>query len=165
MYDYIPIPGEVETTASPVTPQTTMGITEKHVKVSKNSEEEEDNYSPVTPSLMVEISETMDSMSRTETAVFSVDGSDSDNTVKYNATETIKPNEDMTENEPPIEIDLTEGESIVLNEEVRLNTPIANESNKNSESDSLEITTDTQKSRGRSRRQSSRAKSSAKSAP
>ena len=61
MYDYIPIPGAVETTASPVTPQTTMGITEKHVKVSENctqeddSEDEEDTYSPDTPSLMEEI--------------------------------------------------------------------------------------------------------------
>ena len=145
-----------------------MGITE-NVKVSENctqeDDSEEDNYSPDTPSLMVEISETLDSMSRTETAVFSMDDSDSDDTVAYNAPETIKPAEDMTDDEPPLEINFTEGKTIVLNEEVRLNTPIAKESDKNTESDIIEDTTDTQKSRGRSRRQSSRAKSSAKSAP
>ena len=71
----------------------------------------------------------------------------------------------MTDDKRPLEINLTEGETIVLNEEVRLNTPIAKESDKNTEGDIIEDTTDTQKSRGRSRRQSSRARSSAKSAP
>ena len=59
MYDYIPIPDAAETTASPVTPHSSMGITEKHMKVPENctqednSEDEEDTYSPDTPSLIV----------------------------------------------------------------------------------------------------------------
>ena len=99
MYKFIPIPGAIETTASPVTPHTTMGITEKNMKVSENStnednsEKEEGNFSTDTPSLMLEISAALDSISRTETAVFSVDASDSDsdNTVEYNAPESTKP--------------------------------------------------------------------------
>ena len=75
-------------------------------------------------------------MSRTETTVFSVD--DSDNTIEYNAPDTIKHTEDITDEEPTIEIDLTKGDSIVLNEEVRLKTPIAKESDKNNEPENLE---------------------------
>ena len=104
MYDYIPIPGAAETTASPVTPHSSEGITEKHVKVSENctqeDDSEEDNYSPDTPSLMEEISETLDTMSRTP-AVFSVD--DSDDTVDYDGPENIQHVEDVTDDEPPLE--------------------------------------------------------------
>ena len=52
-----------------------MGFTENQVKVSENctheedSEDEEDKYSPDTPSLMVKISEKLDIVSRTEQAV------------------------------------------------------------------------------------------------
>ena len=121
---------------------TSIKVGETSVQFSINSEVE-------TPSLMLEISAALDSMSRTETAVFSVDASDSDSdsTVEYNAPEYTKPNEDMTDEDKPIEIDLTKGELIELNEEARMNIPIATESDENTEHDNLGDTVNKEKSK------------------
>ena len=126
MSDYIPIPGAAETIASQVTQHSSMGTTEKHLNVFEKctqedeSEDEEDTYSQNTPSLMEEISATLDTMSRTEPTVFTVD--ESNDTVEYEGPEHIQQVEDVTDDdtEPPLEIDLTEGDAIVLNEDVRL---------------------------------------------
>ena len=77
-----------------------------------NSEDEEDNLPTDTPSLMLEISEALDGMSRTEMAVFSMDDSDSDSesTVEYTTPETVKPIEDGINDDKLTKIDVDDSD-------------------------------------------------------
>ena len=113
IYEYIPIPGAAETTASPVATHNSMRTMEKHLNVSEicskvdEMEYEEDTYSPNTPSLIEEISATPETMSGKEPTNFTVDKST--DTVDYEGPEHIKQVEDVTDdnNEPPLEIYIT----------------------------------------------------------
>ena len=100
MYESIPIPGTVETTSSPVVTHSSMMTMEKHLNVSENcskedeTDDEEDTYTPNTPSLM-EIAASMDALSGAEPTVFTVD--ESTDTVDYEGPEYIQQVEDVTD--------------------------------------------------------------------
>ena len=164
MLEAIQIPGAVETTATPVHTNSTTENVEVQQRVSENtSKEVETDDEDYTPNLMVEIANSLDAMTEAEPDVFTVN--ESTETVEYEmpghthlADNVTEENQDLA-----LEIDLTEGEVLIINEDAVANPAAYDTTEEDDKAENDEVAPATPQSRGRSRKRSCRTRSAPRS--
>ena len=122
MFEPIKISGAVEIQATPVHPHSTTENVEVQQRVSENkSKEVETDEEDDTPNLMVEIANSLDARTEAEPEVFAVD--ESTETIEYEMPWHNHHADNVTEEnlDLPLEIDLTEVEVLILNEDAVAN--------------------------------------------
>ena len=154
----------MEIHATPVHPHSTTENVEMQQRVSENTSkvletDDEDD----TPNLMVEIANNLDARTNAEPEVFAVD--DSTETIGYEMPWHNHHADNVTEEnlDLPLEIDLTEGEVLIINEDAVANPATNDATEDDDKADNNKVASATPQSRGRSRKRSCRTRSAPRS--